>query len=44
METITYDIIGTMQLGMSYMEGKEDLFKELREKFKSTFLVSLQIS
>jgi len=26
--------------GMSLMEGKEDIFKELKEKFKSTYMVS----
>jgi len=25
---------------MSLMEGKEDIFKELKEKFKSTYMVS----
>ena len=31
-------------LGMSMMEGKEDVFKELKEKFKSTFMVSSQVA
>ena len=26
--------------GMSLMEGKEDIFKEFKEKFKSTYMVS----
>jgi len=33
-------ILSLFYTGLSLMEGKEDIFKECREKFKSTFMVS----